>query len=191
MLSDALMVAAALGETFDALGVTWLVGGSVASSLLGMPRTTQDLDLVAGLYQTHVSSLEWALEGSFHLSAEAIREAIRRRASFNLIHVETMFKVDVFLPRADALSKAELKRRCFLDIRPGLRLPVASSEDIILQKLDWYRKGNLTSERQWRDVQGVIQVGPMKLDLVYLREVAAEAGLTDLLEAALAGRPRP
>ena len=190
MLSDVLVVAATLGEIFESLGVEWLVGGSVASSLLGMPRTTLDLDLVADLQSSDVPAFVRALYGSFYISDHAVRAAILDRGSFNLVHLASMFKVDVFVPQADPLSRVQLQRRCFLEVGPGLRLPVASPEDIIFQKLAWYRKGGGVSERHLRDVAGVITVGSTKLDLDYLHEVAAEAGQTDLLDAALAGRYR-
>jgi hypothetical protein len=96
-----------------------------------------------------------------------------------------MTKVDVFVLKADPLSQAELRRRWFFRLEDGSQLPLASAEDIILQKLDWYRKGEQTSERQLRDVLGVLQVQGKALDFEYLEDMAAQSGLSELLKKIL------
>lgn len=108
---------------------------------------------------------------------------MRRRASFNVIHYATAMKVDIFMLKGDSLSRAEMDRRVFQLVgeSDGVRLPVASPEDIILQKLDWYRKGDRVSDRQWRDVLGVLKVGEATLDRTYLAEQAAACDLSGLL----------
>ncbi|MEZ4435565.1 MAG: hypothetical protein R3F65_24440 [bacterium] len=101
-----------------------------------------------------------------------------------------MTKVDVFVLRSDPFSIEEMRRRTVyvIDAEPEIRLPVASPEDIILHKLDWYRRGAHVSERQWRDVLGVLRVSSGALDRVYLRTQADAWGLASLLEEALATR---
>ena len=186
MLAEPIAVALQVGQALDALGVAWLVGGSVASSLHGIPRATQDIDLVADLDTSHIAPLVDALQAEFYIDADMIRDAIRRRAAFNLIHLATMTKVDIFILGRDLLSTAEMSRRLHIEIdEQGHHLPLASPEDIILQKLDWYRRGEHISERQWRDVLGVLKVRGQDLDLAYLREQATAAGLAELLDSAL------
>ena len=163
----------------------------MASSLHGLPRFTQDVDLVADLRLVHVLPLVADLEVEFYIDADSVRDAIRRRASFNLIHLATMTKVDVFLLKGDALSRGEMARRVRLTFAEGVEISIATAEDIILQKLDWYRKGEFVSERQWRDVLGVIKVRGAALDLSWLRETSAEVGLEGLLEEALQAADRP
>ncbi|MCB9762366.1 MAG: hypothetical protein H6739_21395 [Alphaproteobacteria bacterium] len=191
LLAEPIEIALRVGDVLDTLGVPWLVGGSVASSLHGIPRATQDIDLVAQLMRRHVPTLVEALEADFYIDADMIRDAIHRVSSFNIIHLPTMTKVDVFLLRGDRLSQAEMKRRCFhsLGDESGRTLPLASAEDIILQKLDWYRQSGGVSERQWRDVLGVMKIQGEQLDIAYLREQARDAGLEDLLIDALAAGP--
>ncbi len=186
MLAEPLAVALLVGEVLDDLGVPWLVGGSVASSLHGIPRSTQDVDLVADLLGVHVAAFTAALQDRFYVDAQAVMGAVKRRASCNLIHLDTMTKVDVFVAKADPLSRGEMSRRQYFEIEQGVRLPLASAEDIVLQKLAWFRKGGGVSERQWRDVLGVLRVRANDLDLMYLREAAADEGLTVLLDEALA-----
>lgn len=138
ILAKPLRVTAVVGALLDQLGVPWLVGGSLASSIHGVPRATQDVDLVADLRLPHLAPFVAAMESDFYCAEVAVRDAIRRRASFNVIHYATAMKVDIFMLKGDALSRAEMDRRVFQVVgdADGARLPVASPEDIILQKLD-------------------------------------------------------
>ena len=175
-------------KAFEGLGARHYVGGSVASSAFGLPRTTLDVDVVAVLEAGHVDDLMAALADEFYVSAPTIRDAIDRESSFNLIHLATMFKVDVFVAKSRPFDQSTLSRIRHEEIgEPGDELPiwVASAEDIVLTKLEWYRKGDEVSERQWLDVQGVLKVQGDRLDRKYLRHWAAELNVTDLLERAL------
>ena len=188
MLAEPLRLALRVGREFDALAVPWVVGGSVASSLHGLPRSTQAIDLVAALRRIHAGPLSRALAEEFYVDREAIIEACVRQASFNLVHFESATKIDVFLPRGDRLSAAQLLRRqpWALTATGGEVLPVLSPEDVILQKLRWYASGGGVSERQWRDVIGVLSTRRGALDLEYLSGQAAEARLAELLARAIA-----
>jgi hypothetical protein len=189
-LHDPLEVVVLVTDVLDALGVPYLLGGSVATSLIGIPRLTQDADLVADLELRHAEALVRALGDAFYADEDAIRDAIRRRASFNVVHLGTMFKVDVFVQRRDPLSQAEMARRRAVRIAddPPRDLQVASPEDLILQKLDWFRRGGGVSDRQWNDVLGVVKVCGPTLDRAYLEHWAARIDLSDLLARALAGQ---
>ena len=186
-LLEPVKVALLVGDVLDSLQVPWLVGGSVASSLHGIPRSTHDVDLVADLREFHVLSLANSLSDRFLADTDALLDAVSRRSCCNLIHLETMTKVDIFVMRQDALAHREMARRQFFVLENGARMPLASAEDIVLQKLIWFHKGGRVSERQWRDVLGVLQVSGSELDSVYLREMAQGEGLLDLLDEALAG----
>lgn len=110
MLSEPVLVVAELARVFDALGIRYVVGGSVASSLYGIPRATQDVDLVADVRLPHVDALVGAWTGAFYVDDEMIRDAIKRRASFNVVHLATMFKADVFVMKGDSWSREEMVR---------------------------------------------------------------------------------
>ncbi len=187
MPSEPVAVTLLVVEALEQLNVPYLIGGSLASALYGVGRTTVDTDLVADLQPDHVEPLAGALASTFYVDVETIREAIRQRASFSVIHLELMFKVDVFIPKPRPFDRAQFERRVAQTIAPDTDRTAyfASAEDTILAKLEWYRLGNETSERQWRDVLGVLAAQAGRLDLNYLRQSAATLGVADLLERAL------
>lgn len=186
-LPEALVVTLRMGRALELLGVRYLVCGSLASSLHGVPRLTNDADIVAELREADVDSLVADLAADFYVDADAVREAIRRGASFNAIHLETMFKVDVFVMTGAPLLRLEMDRRQLLPVWPDLpdQAWFASPEDTVISKLAWYRKGGEVSERQWLDVVGVLRIQGDRLDLAYVRRWAATVGVLDLAERAL------
>lgn len=174
-----------VADALDRLGVAYYVGGSVASSVHGLARSTLDVDVVADLEPRHVAPFVALVGGAFYADEESISDAVGRRSSFNLIH-DTGFKVDVFVARRDRYSRSSLARRIEETVAADVRsLPVATREDVVLAKLDWFRKGGEVSEQQWRDVQGVLEIQREAMDLAYLRRWAPELGVADLLEKAL------
>ena len=183
---EALKVVLEVTRPLDELGVPYVVGGSLASSLHGVPRTTQDADLVADLRPMHIQTFVDAISTGFYVSPERLAQAVSRRSSFNLVHHGTGIKVDVFLLKADPMSMQEMIRRRIFPV-PGLSgvsLQFASAEDTILQKLHWYQLGNRVSERQWTDVLGVLKIQRKHLDFEYLKEWAAHLEVEDLLRKA-------
>ena len=187
MWSESVAVTIQVIEVFETLNVPYLVGGSVASMVHGVIRTTMDSDLVADLQLDHVPAFVRVLSPAFYLDAGMIRQAIRTRSSFNVIHLKTMFKVDVFILKKRPFDEAQIRRRELQVIAddPQRSVYVATAEDTILAKLAWYRQGNEVSERQWRDVLGVLAVHRGRLDMGYLRHWAADLEIEDLLTRTL------
>jgi len=175
-------------DVLESLRVPYLIGGSLASALYGVTRATMDADLVADLRPEHVESLARALRDAFYLDIETMRHAVRQRSSFNVIHLATMFKVDVFVSKGRPFDRAQLERRTSqtLATDPKRMAYVASAEDTILAKLEWFRKGGEVSDRQWQDVLNVLKVQQGRLDEVYLADWASQLGVVDLLERAWA-----
>lgn len=173
---------AALHRAFDALGIEWAVGGSLASAAYGEPRATNDVDVIATLSEDAARRLATILGPDFYCSAEAAVEAAQRRDSFNIIDQRSFLKVDVFVPPAGPLGVGQLARRRRLVLVGAVEVPVLGPEDVVLQKLRWYRMGGGVSERQWRDLVQVMRAS--ELDDAYLDEVAASTGLAALLARA-------
>jgi hypothetical protein len=181
-------VTLAVSAVLERLGIEYLVGGSLATSLHGVPRSTLDVDIVADLRMSHLQGFVAALQADFFVDSDMVRDAIRRRATFNILHIATMFKVDIFVVGADELLTAELarKQRMRVQEQPPASVFVATAEDMVLQKLLWYRAGGEISDRQWGDLLGVIKIQAQRLDLDYLRLWADRKQIADLLTRALA-----
>jgi hypothetical protein len=187
VLAEPIKITQLITRLFDILGIRYFVGGSLASSLHGIPRATQDVDLVADIKAEHIDSLVQNLQGEFYIDAGMIKEAIRRKGSFNVIHFQTMFKIDIFILKSDASSIEEINRReqYNLSDNPNDQIFVATAEDMILHKLYWYKLGGSVSERQWDDILGVLQVQFERLDYEYLSKGAQEKSVSELLEKVL------
>ena len=182
---DPIAIALTVTRALDALGIIHTIGGSIASSIAGEPRSTLDVDIVAALHESHVGPLVDALSTEFYVDENAIRRAVRERSSANAIHHATQVKVDIFVAGGTPLDEQQLRRRRTVEIAEGRVLHVHPPEDILLQKLRWYRKGGAGSDRQWRDILGIIRVQAFRLDRDYLRENAPALDVSDLLDRAL------
>jgi hypothetical protein len=184
---DQLRVAKLLLDYFDELGVVAVLGGSMASSLIGEPRATNDIDLAAALNHDTAKRLTEKLGEAFYADASAITEAVTHRSSFNVIHLATATKVDVFVLGDGLLDRRQVSRRVQIEVADEDKtlLWVSSPEDQVLRKLAWYRLGQEVSDRQWRDIRAMLQVQADILDRADLEETARELGLIDLLHRAI------
>jgi hypothetical protein len=158
----------------------------VVSSWYGTARPTQDVDIVADLQFKDVRPLVKYLETDYYIDADAIRDAIRHRSSFNVIYLASMLKIDVFIPKPRPLSQHEQSRARQESMITGTRsFYFASPEDTILNKLEWYKMGGESSTRQWNDILGVFERQGTKLDLTYLERWARTLDVAELLERAI------
>jgi len=174
-------------RAFEILGIAYQIGGSVASSAYGIARATIDVDLVTDMNETHVQPLVERLRDAYYIDEERVRDAVARRTCFNVIHFESMLKIDVFVMKTRPYDRVAFARVRLEDLGEGeetRRHYVSSPEDVVLNKLDWYRQGGCVSDRQWSDVQGILKVQLTSLDLHYMQRWAVELGLSQLLQQA-------
>lgn len=185
---EAVQVTRLVTGVLDELSVRYVIGGSLASIIHGMSRTTLDIDIVAEIRPHQVASFIAGLQDAFYMDEQTIRKAIEHQSSFNLIHLTTMFKVDIFIPKERPFDQQQLNRRISEKVADDSdeQICILSPEDTILAKLDWFRLGGEVSERQWRDILGVMKTQQAALDTDYLKQWAENLGVSDLLQQALA-----
>jgi len=181
-----LSVLSQVTTTLEQKGITYVLVGSFASSLHGMYRSTADIDILADIKTEQVHPIFEALRESFYLDEHAMRKAVAQSGSFNAIHFDSVFKVDIFIAGSDQFAIAQLNRRVLRRLSPdkAATVYVATAEDTVLAKLQWYRAGNQTSNTQWNDVLGILGISRHSLDLQYLDLWAGQLGLTELLQKA-------
>ena len=170
-----------LTEALDRAEVQYMVCGSVASFFHGVPRTTQDVDLVVKLRMGELPGLIAQFpEEDFYVSESAAREAVKRRRQFNVIDMATGWKADLIVTKRRRFSEIEFGRRQ-RGTMMEVGLWVASAEDTVLAKLEWGKASG--SERQLADARGIIAVQGSDLDSAYLEKWAHELGVLEELRA--------
>ncbi len=177
-----------LADMLDSLGIAYAIGGSLASSVYGTSRFTEDADITVQPFSRVADRFYQTVKEEFYISEQAMYQALNSFGSFNIIHFETAFKIDIFVPRPDEFEQRLLARSTEVKLSDSSRrnLRVVSAEDIVLLKLRWFHEGGGTSQRQWDDVLGVLRIRRASLDFGYLTESARKLGLAELLDRAIA-----
>jgi hypothetical protein len=186
-LPDIIEVTLKVVKVFEKLDIAYQIGGSLASSAFGIARSTLDVDIVADIKSDQASNIYENLKGEFYVDSEMILHAIQKQSSFNLIHLETLFKVDVFPLKKHPFEQQAFQRRLQKAISEDTSqlLFFSTPEDIILHKLTWYKAGEGISDRQWNDALGVLKVQGVQLDMDYLKHWAKELSVSELLKKAI------
>jgi hypothetical protein len=184
-MESALDVALRVARAIEAVGGEYFVGGSVASSLQGEPRATNDIDIVLAMLGLRVPAFASALGGDFEVDQAMLRDALSRSATANIFYLPMVTKIDLFGLGSAPYDEAEFGRRRRVRVREsGEELWVKSPEDTILRKLLWYREGGEVSEKQWRDVTAVLRLRGQQLEDAYLDQWASRLGIARLLTRA-------
>ena len=186
MTTDPMATTLEVVAVLDQLHIPYLIGGSLASAVHGVVRATRDADIVVDIQRHHATPLVQQLQARFYVQLADIHDAIQQGSSFNLVHFTTFFKIDMFVFKGRPFDHAQFARRTeqTITLEPEQMVYLASAEDTILTKLEWYRLGNEVSERQWTDVLGVLKVQGQQLDRTYLQQWATDLHIVDLLERA-------
>lgn len=171
-------------ESLQKLRIRHYVGGSIASSFHGATRSTMDVDLVAELNEEQIAEFVGCFGDDFYVSETAARDAVKRQSCFNLIHLPSSFKVDIFVSRKRPFDDASMSRATLVRLGEArsVQVPIATAEDTIISKLEWFRLTNETSERQWDDVSRLLRLLGGAADIPYLRRAAESVGVEKLLE---------
>lgn len=185
-MGDPVGLALRTSRSLEELGIPYFLGGSFASSVWGEPRSTNDLDFVIELSRDQIPKFVARFAPSFYVDRSAVEEAVAARASFNVIENQSVDKIDFFILTADPFRRSAMARRLRVVVAPpdGV-LYVPTAEDCVLQKLDWYEAAGRISDRQWRDVLGILKVQSRALDRAYLTRWSFTLGLSGLLREAL------
>lgn len=187
MVEDVLDVARLVAAAIDSVGGEYFIGGSVASSLQGEPRATNDIDIVVSMPGSRVRAFAETLGSDFEVDQQMLRQALASGGCANIFFLPMVTKVDIFGLGSAPYDEIEFARRRRVRVRSaGDEIFIKSPEDTILRKLLWYREGGEVSEKQWRDVVEVLRVSGPTLDPAYLGEWASRIGVAALLERARA-----
>jgi hypothetical protein len=191
-VSDPVAVALSVAQILEERGLRYLVGGSLASSMSGEPRSTLDVDIVVAMTDSDIATLVDGLRVEFDVDEHAVARAVRERSSVNVFHRTSAIKVDIFVMGGSPLDDEQMngRQRVQVTADPDRYLYAYTPEDILLQKLRSFRMGHEISDRQWRDVLSILLVQGDALDRTYIRERAERIGIADLLaraEAAAGG----
>jgi hypothetical protein len=170
-------------KILDCLGIAYVIGGSMASSVYGTARFTQDADISVEPFGLISNSFFDALKNDFYISKDAMNQALQNRTSFNIIDLASAFKIDIFIRKDNDFHKQIFSHHRKLQFgNINKEKSFVAPEDVILLKLEWYKQSGCVSDRQWSDVLGVIGVQKDSLDYKYLKTWAEKLNLTELLE---------
>jgi len=183
---DVTAVVIRVARALERAGVEYMVGGSIATSVYGEPRATQDIDVAVRLANESLPGLVAQLGTDFAVDEEMLSEAIRHGRSANIFYLPFFMKIDLFVRGQSAYDRAEFSRKAEIEPAPGERLFASSPEDNLLWKLRWFRLGGEVSDQQWRDILGLLRLGGETMAAGYLEQWSATHGVADLLERARA-----
>ena len=174
-------------DILDGLGIGYGVGGSLASSLYGKVRFTQDADLMVEPFMAKAEQFHEKVKSDFYINKATMYEALESKGSFNVIHTQSVFKIDIFVQPESQYESGLLKRSRRQPLSDSVEedFSCLSPEDVVILKLRWYKDGGSVSERQWLDVLGVLCVQADSLDYDYLSSWAQKLGLDELLKRAI------
>jgi len=183
--NDALDIALKVADALTAVGAEYFLGGSLASSLQGEPRATNDIDFVIALPAGKVGALRDALGADFEVDTDMLRDAVLHARCANVFYLPVVTKIDLFGRGYEPFDESEFARRRSVVVRSsGDSLVIKSPEDTVLRKLLWYQAGGEVSDKQWRDVVSVLRISGAGMDTTYLTTWASRLEISHLLERA-------
>lgn len=186
--SDVIAAMRPVINSLEELNVPYYIGGSIASSSLGVSRATMDVDIITSLGLVHVERIVQLLDEKYYVDSEMIKDAIKHKSTFNVIHHDTSYKIDFFISKATEYQQIifeRISRKKLVDKDDAIEVFICAPEDVILTKLTWYLERGGTSEKQWNDILGVLKIQKNILDMNYLVNWAEKLSVKSELEKAL------
>lgn len=172
-------------NAFEKLGIQYFITGSIASIFYGEPRFTNDIDVVADIEEEHISGLLKSFpEDEFYISEDAIRDAIRHKHQFNIIHPSSGLKIDVIIRKKDAFDNSRFERIEKIYPIEDTQANFSSPEDVIIMKMRYYKEGE--SEKHIRDITSMLKISGDSIDRDYIKNWAHKFDLLDIWKAILA-----
>lgn len=169
----------------EQLGIPYFVTGSMASIYYGEPRFTNDIDVVVQLGTKDVDAFCRSFPSpDFYLSPAAVRDAVLRCFQFNIIHTVSGLKIDVIIPHDTDFEKSRQLRVTTMTLANGKMVRLASAEDIILRKMEYYQEGG--SEKHLRDIASILRIQKEHLDRTYISEWTQRLGVEDIWNSIVA-----
>jgi hypothetical protein len=167
-------------ERLERLGIAYMLTGSMAMVAYAMMRMTNDIDIVMEVSPADADKIIEEFEPDYYVPRGRVRDAVARKFMFNLLHQETLVKVDCVMRKDNEFQIEAFSRRRKINFS-DFDIWIISKEDLILSKLNWAK--NTKSEMQMRDVASILRNG---YDEIFVRDWARKLGVEDLLEKSLA-----
>src|SRR6478609_5463586 len=186
---NAIDIALKVATALTSVAAEYFVGGSLASSLQGEPRATNDIDFVSSVPAGRINAFRNALGDEFEVDTDMLRDAVLHARSANAFYLPVVTKIDFFGRGYEPFDESEFSRRRVTIVRAsGESLVVKSAEDTVLRKLLWFREGGEVSEKQWRDIVSVLRISGGTIDDGYLDSWSSRLSLEGLLRRAREAR---
>ena len=168
-----------VARAFERIDLRYFVTGSTVTIFYGEPRLTNDIDIVVDLSERQIAEFcRQFPETEFYVSEAAVREAVRRKTQFNIIHPASGLKVDVIIPEPTPFNRSRFGRVRHVHPEEDFEASFSSPEDAIIKKMEYYRQGG--SEKHLRDIAGVLKASGEQIDRAYITRWANEMGLDDI-----------
>jgi len=175
-LKNELDILADISQKLSSSHIPFMITGAMAMNYYAIPRMTRDIDVVIAVAEEEIEKLLLLFEGEYYIAKEAVLESIKQRSMFNIIHNESIIKVDFIICKDDAYHQMEFERREPVRIR-GFDTYIVSKEDLILSKLIWAKDSR--SEMQIIDIRNLMDTG---FDDNYVQSWATKLGIDSFLK---------
>jgi hypothetical protein len=171
-----------LSAIFEVLQIPYYIQGTIANSLYGMQRATFEVDFFANLCLEHMNDLQQQLKPFYAIDTQIMRDAVYLRTYFEIVHIESLIKINVLLSQDLDFEKQTYNRsKQHRLLENNSSVYVASPEDIVLTQLRKYRVEGESADDQWNEILGVLKVQGISLDFTYLEQWAEKLTIADLL----------